>query len=168
MFPGDKVAPFTPSRPNSGYGQFVENVLRHIGAGLNIPFELLMKDFSKTNYSSARAALLEAADICVFASRVEPFGTVFAQSWANKTPVIVSDADGPRQFCRHEQDCLMVERDNITQLRDAIARLAGDKTLQMTLVNNGYQRYLSEFTKQASVNGYLEFYLDILKREHLL
>jgi lambda family phage portal protein len=60
VFPGDKVSPFTPSRPNSGYGQFVENVLRHIGAGLNIPFELLMKDFSKTNYSSARAALLEA------------------------------------------------------------------------------------------------------------
>jgi capsid protein len=57
VFPGDKVSPFTPSRPNSGYGQFVENVLRHIGAGLNIPFELLMKDFSKTNYSSARAAL---------------------------------------------------------------------------------------------------------------
>lgn len=60
IFPGDKVAPFTPSRPNNGYGQFVENILRHIGAGLNIPFELLMKDFSKTNYSSARAALLEA------------------------------------------------------------------------------------------------------------
>jgi lambda family phage portal protein len=60
VFPGDKVAPFTPSRPNSGYGAFVENVLRHIGTGLNMPFELLMKDFSKTNYSSARAALLEA------------------------------------------------------------------------------------------------------------
>ena len=60
VFPGDKVAPFTPSRPNSAYGAFVENVLRHIGTGLNIPFELLMKDFSKTNYSSARAALLEA------------------------------------------------------------------------------------------------------------
>ena len=60
VFPGDKVSPFTPSRPNSAYGQFIENILRHIGAGLNIPFELLMKDFSKTNYSSARAALLEA------------------------------------------------------------------------------------------------------------
>lgn len=60
VFPGDKVAPFTPSRPNSAYGAFVENVLRHIGTGLNLPFELLMKDFSKTNYSSARAALLEA------------------------------------------------------------------------------------------------------------
>ncbi|MDR2902503.1 MAG: phage portal protein [Lactobacillales bacterium] len=60
IFPGDKIAPFTPSRPNSAYGSFIENVLRHIGTGLNIPYELLLKDFSKTNYSSARAALLEA------------------------------------------------------------------------------------------------------------
>jgi lambda family phage portal protein len=60
IFPGDKIAPFTPSRPNSAYGSFVENVLRHIGTGLNIPYELLLKDFSKTNYSSARSALLEA------------------------------------------------------------------------------------------------------------
>lgn len=59
-FPGDKLSAFTPSRPNSAYSAFVENVLRHIGTGLNLPFELLMKDFSKTNYSSARAALLEA------------------------------------------------------------------------------------------------------------
>lgn len=59
-FPGDKLSAFTPSRPNSAYGAFVENILRHIGTGLNMPFELLMKDFSKTNYSSARAALLEA------------------------------------------------------------------------------------------------------------
>lgn len=60
VFPGDKVAPFTPSRPNAAYASFVENVLRHIGTGLNLPFELLMKDFSKTNYASARAALMEA------------------------------------------------------------------------------------------------------------
>lgn len=60
IFPGDKIAPFTPSRPNSAYGSFVENLLRHIGTGLNIPYELLLKDFSKTNYSSARSALLEA------------------------------------------------------------------------------------------------------------
>ena len=59
-FPGDKVSTFTPSRPNSAYANFVENVLRHIGTGLNLPFELLMKDFSKTNYSSACAALMEA------------------------------------------------------------------------------------------------------------
>ena len=60
LFPGDKLAPFTPTRPNPQYDKFVETVLRHIGAAMNMPYELLHKDFSKTNYSSARAALLEA------------------------------------------------------------------------------------------------------------
>lgn len=109
-----------------------------------------------------REALLMAADICVFASRDEPFGTVFVQSWANKTPVIVSDAHGPRQFCENGKDCLMVERDNVEQLTAAIEKLKGDKVLQMSLVNNGYQRYLNEFTKQKSVSKYLEFYEDII------
>jgi lambda family phage portal protein len=39
---------------------FLTKVLRIIGNALGLPYELLLKDFSKTNYSSARAALLEA------------------------------------------------------------------------------------------------------------
>jgi len=35
-------------------------MVRYLSTGLNIPYELLLKDFSQTNYSSARAALLEA------------------------------------------------------------------------------------------------------------
>lgn len=112
-----------------------------------------------------RAALLQAADICVFASRREPFGTVFAQAWAQKTPVIVSDADGPRQFCNDGKDSLIVPKDDATALSAAIDRLKKDKVLQLSLVNEGYQRYQNEFTKDKSVAGYLGWYHDILKRE---
>jgi lambda family phage portal protein len=57
---GAKLSPFVPGRPNAAFEAFMVSTLRHIAAGLNIPYELLLKDFSKTNYSSARAALLEA------------------------------------------------------------------------------------------------------------
>lgn len=57
---GEKVGGFTPARPSTSYEPFVTTVFRHVATGLNIPYELLMKDFSKTNYSSARASLLEA------------------------------------------------------------------------------------------------------------
>lgn len=60
LHPGDKLNTFNPNRPNSAYGDYVEQTLRYIGAGLNLPYELILKDFSKTNYSSARAALMEA------------------------------------------------------------------------------------------------------------
>lgn len=60
LFPGDKLTAFNTGRPSGTYTPFMEGSIRNIAAGLNMPYELLYKDFSKTNYSSARAALLEA------------------------------------------------------------------------------------------------------------
>ena len=55
---GDSMKPFAPNRPGNTYAPFMEHLLRHIAAGLNMSYETLARDFSKTNYSSARAALL--------------------------------------------------------------------------------------------------------------
>jgi len=60
LYPGDKFTPFIPGRPSAQYSSFVESISRQIGAALGLPYELILKDFSKTNYSSARAALMEA------------------------------------------------------------------------------------------------------------
>lgn len=58
--PGDKLDPFLPQRPSTQFGAFTENIYRIIAVALDMPYELLLKDFSKTTYSSARAAMLEA------------------------------------------------------------------------------------------------------------
>jgi len=57
---GESVEAINATRPNSNSSGFVEMFCRLIGAAVGLPFELLLKNFSKTNYSSARAALLEA------------------------------------------------------------------------------------------------------------
>ncbi|MDD2610657.1 MAG: phage portal protein [Giesbergeria sp.] len=57
---GARLNSFTPGRPNAAFEAFMMATLRHIAAGMNLPYELLLKDFSQSNYSSARAALLEA------------------------------------------------------------------------------------------------------------
>ncbi len=57
---GSKLNMQSPARPAEQFGAFCESVIRDVCAGLNLPYELVMKDFSRTNYSSARAALLEA------------------------------------------------------------------------------------------------------------
>jgi lambda family phage portal protein len=49
-----------PEQPTTTFSEFSERLLRMIGASLNLPYELVLNDFSKTNYSSARAALLQA------------------------------------------------------------------------------------------------------------
>jgi len=60
LYPGDKMVPFAPDRPAPQFAAFSEFVLRQIGISMGLPYEQLMKDYSKTNYSSARAALLES------------------------------------------------------------------------------------------------------------
>jgi lambda family phage portal protein len=57
---GEKPHMLESSRPSPNFAVFSEFVLRAMAASLDMPYEVLAKDFSKTNYSSARAALLEA------------------------------------------------------------------------------------------------------------
>jgi len=56
---GESISVVDPKRPGDSFGDFITSLLRLIGTALGLPYELLVKDFSKTNYSSARASLLE-------------------------------------------------------------------------------------------------------------
>ncbi len=115
-----------------------------------------------------RAALFGAADICVFPSRYEPFGTVFVQAWAQRVPLVTAASQGPSQYVRDGQDGLMVPVDDVEALAAAIARLAADPVLGKKLAAAGYARYQAEFTKANTVAAYLGFYHEILAREGLL
>ena len=56
---GHKPHIISSNRPGSMFDQFYERILRAAAASTGQPYESVAKDFSKTNYSSARAALLE-------------------------------------------------------------------------------------------------------------
>ncbi|NPV30650.1 MAG: phage portal protein [Firmicutes bacterium] len=57
--PGYDIATADPKRPSSNFDAFVTALARHVGAALEIPYELLLKSFT-ASYSASRAALLEA------------------------------------------------------------------------------------------------------------
>lgn len=56
---GEDVSIADPSRPMSAFETFVIAVSRQIGSALEIPYELLVKNFT-ASYSASRASLLEA------------------------------------------------------------------------------------------------------------
>lgn len=56
---GERIETANPGRPNAGFDGFVIAICRQIGAALEIPYELLVKNF-QASYSASRAALLEA------------------------------------------------------------------------------------------------------------
>lgn len=59
LYPGENLSFQTAARPAAGFADFEGAVLRNIASGLGISYEQLAGDWSKTNYSSARAALIE-------------------------------------------------------------------------------------------------------------
>jgi lambda family phage portal protein len=60
LAPGEEIKSVTATRPNSGFEAFQGAVLRRFAAATGQSAEQLSWDYSKTNYSSARAAMLEA------------------------------------------------------------------------------------------------------------
>lgn len=56
---GEKPEVLESKRPSANFLNFCELILRILASSIEIPYEVLTKDFSKTTYSSARAALLE-------------------------------------------------------------------------------------------------------------
>ncbi|WP_295707323.1 phage portal protein [uncultured Brevundimonas sp.] len=58
--PDDEVQMQTTARDTSGFDGFTRSILRLIAAALGVTYEELSMDFSTTNYSSARAALMIA------------------------------------------------------------------------------------------------------------
>src|SRR5690606_32372650 len=59
LFPGETLSFQTASRPATQFADFEKACLRNIAAGVGLSYEQLSQDWSSTNYSSARAALLE-------------------------------------------------------------------------------------------------------------
>ena len=56
---GESIDIANPGRPNTAFDGFVIAICRQIGAALEIPYELLVKNFN-ASYSASRASLLEA------------------------------------------------------------------------------------------------------------
>ncbi len=57
--PGEDIKMADPSRPNSNFDSFTTSYAKYIGAALEIPHELLLKQFG-ASYSASKAALEEA------------------------------------------------------------------------------------------------------------
>jgi len=76
LYPGESLN-FTPSNnPGPNFAEFEKSFLRQLASGWNLTYEQLARDYSETNYSGARAGLMETWKF--FSSRRELIGGRFA------------------------------------------------------------------------------------------
>lgn len=61
--PGETFESFSPNRPNSQLDPFMRMMLREVAAGVGCSYESLSRDYSQSNYSSSRLAILDDRDL---------------------------------------------------------------------------------------------------------
>lgn len=62
LAPGEKFVSHTPTAPSGLLDPFMRFMLRGVSAGAGVSYESLSKDYSQSNYSSSRLALLDDRD----------------------------------------------------------------------------------------------------------
>lgn len=77
LFPGEKINTVKAERPNSNFASFEKVFLRNVSAQTGLSAQQVSQDWSDTNYSSARGALLEAFK--TLKRRQSDFSNSFAQ-----------------------------------------------------------------------------------------
>lgn len=63
LAPGEKFNYAAPNRPNAQLDPFMRMMLREVAAGTGPSYESLSRDYSQSNYSSSRLALLDDRDL---------------------------------------------------------------------------------------------------------
>lgn len=61
--PGEKFTFAAPNRPNTQLDPFMRMMLREVAAGTGSSYESLSRDYSQSNYSSSRLALIDDRDL---------------------------------------------------------------------------------------------------------
>ena len=98
-----------------------------------------------------------------FPSRHEPFGTVTLEAWAYGKPLVVTDAQGPLETVRPEEDAVLVPKDNVDALADGLRRALEEPGLAARLVENASARHKAEYTRDACVKRYFEMIGNLLR-----
>lgn len=109
------------------------------------------------------AELLEAADILVCPSRVEPLGNVILEAWVRRRPVVAAASTGPAGLIEDGVDGLLVPMEDPQALASAIASLIADRRLAEKLALAGRMTYESRFSRPAVVDRYLAFFAKVAR-----
>ena len=73
-------------------------------------------------------------------------------------PTVLTDWPSVRKVVQDGRDALLVEDGNVSQLKEAIVRLARDPSLRAQLGRNARERVLSDYTWEANARKVLEIF----------
>jgi capsid protein len=161
--PGEDIK-FNAPAPAGGYREYLMTELQGIGAGVDVPYELLSGDLSNVNYSSYRAGMLG------FRNTIEAFRwltliPMFCRpTWRRFIDTLVFIGRIPE--ANYGVQWTAPKFESVDPLKDAMAELkrirTGTLTLSEAIAQNGYdpEKQLQEIKRMNDLLDSLAIILD--------
>ncbi len=102
------------------------------------------------------SGFVRAADALACPSAEEPLGNVVLEGWAAARPVVATASEGPSWLMADGGSGLIVPRDDVDALADALARLRDDAALRARLAAAGRARLLAAHGEDAIAERYMD------------
>lgn len=95
---------------------------------------------------------LSALDIFALPSLAESHSIGLLEAMRAGLPIVATDVGGNTESVRHEQEGLIVQSANASQLAESLDRLLSDSELSTTLSHAARERFVQEFTEEAMLS----------------
>ncbi len=112
--------------------------------------------------AEALSQLYAGCDIFAAPSLSESFGLIYLEAMAHAKPVVAFHAGAVPEVVAHSDTGILVERDNITELANALVRLASDAKMRQAMGMRGYERVRSRFTAERMVEETVACYRQVI------
>jgi glycosyltransferase involved in cell wall biosynthesis len=133
-------------------------------------FDLGIDDYcSFAGFVTDVAGELESADIAIVPSRVEPFGTVAAESMAAMRCTIVAKVQGLVEIVQDRETGLCVTPDDPVAWADAVESLLDDPAAALVMAKAGRSHVLSTFSMESYAQGIISAVdrVDLVKQKNV-
>lgn len=107
--------------------------------------------------------LLKSLDVFVLASKNEPFGLVLLEAMASGTPIVATNAGGPKEIIINKESGLLVEPGDSQALAEAVLKILQNQDLREKFILQGLKRVKKFFSIEAMVTAVMHNYKQLLK-----
>lgn len=121
----------------------------------------VQKHISFTGFQNNPYSYIEESDIIVLPSLYEPFGLVYIESFALKTPVIAFDVQACNEIIVHNENGILVPVKDSKRLASSIISLLHNPVERERLADNGYEKYVSYYNTERMIKDTAVFYKKI-------
>ena len=112
--------------------------------------------------AEALSHLYADCDVFTAPSLSESFGLIYLEAMAHAKPVVAFHTGAVPEVVAHSETGILVERGNITELANALVRLAGDAKMRQVMGMRGYERLRNRFTAQRMVEETVACYRQVI------